>query len=289
MEVVHTATILPWRGSHVAIVKEANSLLLRVKDEKKIDQLLTTAIGSYEVSIIRSAIATHAAFQPIYDTPLLVEAKSVLAKLEKEAEITNALVQATAARSLESLIIAIQQAEKIQLICEELNQAVLVKVRIERENELLANIKEAIISKNWVLLTTYINECSDLGFTGSEVRDAEQLALAVAEESAAMRAKLLEDTKHNLVEAMGSKNVTNINAAIVQAVDLGLSVSELAEARSLVDFLMKIEDIRNQLSESLNALQIKPKTSIVESDLEILARAIKNAEMVCYLLLISEL
>jgi len=280
IEVVNNATILPWRGSHVAIVKKANSLLLRAKDEKNIDQLLTTAIDSFEMNIIRSAIAAHAALQPIFATPLLAEAKAVLAKLEKEAEITNALVQATAARSLESLLIAIQQAEKIQLVCEELNQAVLLKVIIEREHELLANIKSAIISKDWVLLTTFISECRDLGFTGPEVRVAEQLALSAAEEAAAIRAKLLEDTKNNLIEAMESKNVTNINAAIVQAVDHGLPAAEIAEARSLVDSLIKIEVIRNQLSESLNDLQIKRKTSIYERDLEILAKAIKNAEMV---------
>lgn len=294
-DVLDMSAELPWGGAHVGVVKNAKILLLRLKDEKRIVHLLKTAIASKELNSLRGALTAHASLQPVFQTPYVEEAEILIVKLENEAQVKKALVHATTTKNLEMLVEAIRQAQEIHLVCDEVKQAISVKERIEQENQLLNNLQKAVIAKDLALLSTYLNDCIELGLNGPEVTAAHDLKAKItaelasraaeeerqrkaADEAAAKRAKILNDAKISLIQAKESKNLALLSSSIEHAMKLGLDTPELFEAQNLAASLKYIEDARNQLLAALRVLQVKSDSGVVANDLDALARAIANAE-----------
>eukprot|EP01034_Spumella_vulgaris_P026745 gene26745-33371_t len=92
--VIDQAFELPHGGAHIAVVKQAKVLVIRLREEKRVTQLLQSAIQSRDINSLRSAIGEHAGMSPPFATELAPQAAAVLVRLEQELELKAALILA---------------------------------------------------------------------------------------------------------------------------------------------------------------------------------------------------
>jgi hypothetical protein len=78
------AAELPHFGSHLAIVKQAKTLLARVREENKVTKLLQNAIDSHDINALKGAVQAAASLNPPFQTPLVQQAQEIIARLEAE-------------------------------------------------------------------------------------------------------------------------------------------------------------------------------------------------------------
>ena len=126
-------------------------------------QLLENAIESRNIDSLKSALAVHAAVNPVFITPLSVTAKTLLDRLEAELAVKNALIGAIAARNRDKLKQFIQEARDMNFLCNELAQADALLVRLDQEVKLIALLKAACASQNLEQVNSSIAQCMELG------------------------------------------------------------------------------------------------------------------------------
>ena len=154
---------LPHKGLHLKVVQEGKALLQRVREENKVLALLQNAVTVKELNALKSAVAAALSMVPPFMCPLVTEAQVIIQRLEAEIAAKNALTAAIASRDHTALTSAIAQAQTLGLNVGELQQAIALKARVEQENECIANIENAIRSKNWDALSTWMSHSVELG------------------------------------------------------------------------------------------------------------------------------
>lgn len=288
---------LPFGGGHVKLVKEARVLLLRIQEEKRVVKILENALLSFDINSLKSAISACEAVTPPFYTPLVQQAKDMIAKLEREAEARKELKDAISKRDLNKLIIWIAKAQEMGMETNELPQAIALRNRIEQENECLSNLVAATQKEDLDSLNKYISQCIELGLDRPEIktakavvekiyaREAERAAEAerqrAADEAAAAKRKVvLEEAERNLAKAKESNNAQAISAALQQAMQLGIQSDVVQEAQVQLASAQKQEETKTQLMAAVQVLQVKSESGMVDGDLDVLNRAINSAESV---------
>eukprot|EP00595_Chromulina_sp_UTEXLB2642_P002593 CAMPEP_0196767886 /NCGR_PEP_ID=MMETSP1095-20130614/42077_1 /TAXON_ID=96789 ORGANISM="Chromulina nebulosa, Strain UTEXLB2642" /NCGR_SAMPLE_ID=MMETSP1095 /ASSEMBLY_ACC=CAM_ASM_000446 /LENGTH=814 /DNA_ID=CAMNT_0042136675 /DNA_START=2227 /DNA_END=4668 /DNA_ORIENTATION=- len=288
---------LPYGGKHLKIVKEAFSLLLRVREELRIVKLLENAIAYKELNQLNSAIEAHNSMKPPFYTPLVEQAKELVVKLEKEAAIRAGLLNAISTRNIALLNEFIIKANEMNISSVELQQAVVLKARIDNESELIRKLVVATKEKNFDLIDQLMSECIEMGLERVEMkqalemkekyiteisqRKAEEERQRKANEAAALkRQQKLEEAQQKLEEAKNTKSVAQINAALENALQLGLQTPEVAQTQILLSRFQNIDEARSKLMATIQVLQVKSESGIVSADLEALEKAIKSAEQI---------
>jgi hypothetical protein len=301
-DVIDMSHELPFGGGHLKIVQDAKVLLLRIQEEKRVVKILENAIQSMDINSLKSAISVANAVSPPFFTPLVQQAHDLIAKLEREAEARAALKEAIAKRDLEQLTIWIVKAQEMGMTTSELPQAIALKARIDQENELLAQLRDATDRKHLDDLNKYISKCIELGLDRPEMKTAkavvdkiyaEQAERAAEAErqrkadeaAAAKRQVIMEEAKRKLEDAKKTGNAALISAALEGAMQLGLQSEEVQAAQSQLARAQKNEETKSQLMAAVQVLQVKSEVGMVDGDLEVLNRAISNAETVSYSLL----
>lgn len=229
---------LPHGGGHLQIVKQAKILILRIQEEKRIVKLLENAILSNDINSLKSALSAQAAVQPPFYTPLVEQAKELIAKLERETAVRNGLLAAIAARSLSQLNEFIEKAHVMGIVSNELHQAEVLKVRIDQENQLLSDLTVATNKKDLDVLLKLISQCLEMGLDRPELAAAQKMKEKMFSEQAELRAaaerqrladeaaalkrlQVIEDAKKRLIDVRQSKDVSVINQALETAMQLG--------------------------------------------------------------------
>lgn len=294
---------LPWGGAHLPLIQKAKLLLLRVKEENKVTSLLESAVAAKELNGLKSAIAAAASMTPPFESPLLFEAKAVVEKLEAELAAKNALNKAIASRDIGGLTAAIAQAESLGLVCNELQQAQALKVRIQLENTCIAHLDEAVKTKNFEDLNKYISEATELGIdkhpkvlaaqtardalNSEERKAAERIAVEKTQKEAMEKAQnkrkeVTEGARKQLADAIASNDYEQLNAALQGAIEQGLSSSQadVAQAQSMLENKNQLEDLKSRLDASCGILRLKSETGISKDDLVPLTNAINASEQV---------
>lgn len=297
---------LPYGGIHLPVIQKAKMLLQRVKEENKVTNLLVSAVATKELNGLKSAIAAAASMVPPFESPLLFEAKAVVERLEAELAAKEALNKAIASRDLNALTAAIAGAESLGLVCNELQQAAALKVRIELEDQCIAKLETAVQGRNIKELNLYISEAAELGIdslpsviAATELRDAlnreeianaeraaEELAQREAMEKAQLkRREILEAARKQLVDAIESNDYEQLNAALQSAIEQGLSASspDVAQAQNMLKNKNELEDLKSRLEAASGILRLKSETGIMTDDLLPLANAISASEEVQYI------
>ncbi len=257
---------LPWGGQHLILIKTAKILQSRVREENRVLGLLKNALAVMELNGLKSAINAAASMDPPFSPPILEEARAAVRKLEAEIACKAGLLAAIAAKNLQKLIEFIAVAGSLHLVCSELQQAIGMKARIDEENALLANIRQAIVDRDLDQLNILVSKCAELGIdTRDEYHQAkivikdlieelarkaaaeaeaekQRLALVAAQEEAERqrmvmvnaqlkRARQMEDADRNLAEAVAACDFTKLHVALNVAMQLGLSTIAVKNAQ----------------------------------------------------------
>jgi myosin heavy subunit len=306
---------LPYHGTHLAVVKTAKALLLRVKDENRVLGLLKSALAIMELNGLKSAIDAAASMDPPFVPPILAQAKAAVAKLEAELACKNGLIAAIASRDLTKLSQMIDRAKELNYVSSEFHQAVSLKARIEEENALLLSITDAAKKRDLDLLNKLISQCAELGIESrSEVTSAKQVVKEILEELAAKaaieaeqerrrqaleearleaekqrlaveaaqkkRQDAMADADRELADACAARDYSRVNEAMNKAMTLGIASSNVQLAQDMMKKKGQADDLSNQLSAALGVLEVKKETGILEADIAPLRAAIARANQV---------
>jgi myosin heavy subunit len=301
---------LPSNGSHLQVVKNAKILLARIKEEKRVSKLLENAIATRDINTLKNALLVHGEMNPSFTTPLAHDAATLLARLEEELRIREALTVAIAVRDRAKLSELVDRAKSMDYSCNEVSQAEAVIVRLDQEAELLRKLKEAIAKENLDELNIIFSECAAQGLETYYKTDMENakrvhailLEREIAKEAERKRREEEEERQRKalaeiearrqaqiaaartaLQEAMSKRNIDQINKALQQAIQNGVQIKEVDEARELVEHLKNLESIKAQLIAAIQVLSTKADTGITNMDLQPLSHAISLAEPVSYL------
>ena len=305
--VIDLAFELPHGGVHLDVIKRAKALLLRIREEKRVTQLLQNAIEARNIDSLKSAIAVHAAVDPPFDTPLAAEAATLLKRLEDELAMKAALLAGISARNKTSLLDLIAKTKAMPYECDELSQAEGLVARMEQEEALLVKLKEALGKEDLDEANNFFSQCAELGmetYYSSQLNEARTAKKALLEKLAkleeerkrreeeeererqrlaAIEAKRLEqvrETREKLVATMNTKDVKAINTVLQAAINTGVNIPEIDTARALLQTLKKQAEVKSQLQAAVKVLEVKTETGINEVDLQPLAQAILVAEEV---------
>jgi myosin heavy subunit len=306
-KVIDLAFELPNGGAHLQVIKQAKLLLARLREEKRVSQLLEQAIESRNIDSLKSAIAVHAAVTPPFDTPLADKAKTLLKRLEDELAIRAALIAAIGTRNKATIEETIQRCVAMDYTCNELTQAQALVARLEREAALIAQLRSACAAENLDEINSIYSACMEQGmntYYGDALAEALQvkqviLARIAAEEAerkrreeeeerqraalAAIEAKRYSATlaaRQHLSATISSKDVNKINTVLEETIQAGYNFPEIEEARSMLESLKNIDDVKSQLAASIKTLEVQAESGINQSDLQPLARAIAVAQKV---------
>ena len=306
-QIIDMSFELPWGGAHIEVVKTAKTLLVRLREEKKCSQLLENAIQMRDINSLHSALNVHAALIPPFDTPLAAEARTLLDRLEKELNLKNNLISSIAARDRARLSSLISEAQAMNFTANEVSQAIALVQRIDKEEQLLAILKDAIKREHLDDLNRAYSECMELGmdaYYGKDITEAKEIkAMLVAREIAKeeerkkreaeeerqrkaleeielKRNKQLQEAKANLQTALLSSDIASLNKALQDAIQIGAQLPEVTQAREMLEALKNSQEVRSQLQAAIRVLEVKAESGINEMDLQPLIRALEVAEKV---------
>ena len=176
-ETIDTAFELPWNGAHLAPIKEAKLLLLRVREENQVFRLVENAMATHDLNGLKSAVAAAAQMQPPLVAPKIAQAQQMITKLEAELQCKAGLHSAVAKKDLAVLTEWIAKAAAIQLAaCPELQQAQALKARLEEEGRALSVLRDACGRRDLGAIGAALGRCTELGISSyPEVIEGEKL------------------------------------------------------------------------------------------------------------------
>jgi hypothetical protein len=216
---------LPHGGSHLNLIKEAKILQARLREENRVKNLLQNAITAREMSSLKSAIAAAESMQPPVATPLIGEAKAVLARLEEENKVKSGLVTAIGSRNRAALAEWLSKAQDMGMDCNETRQASALKSRLEEEDLAYEQLDKAVAARDLESLTAALNKCSNMGLESPNIAAA-RTVLSVLQAEA--------DAKLALVEAIRVRELNGLISALNHAASLGLTTgSEVLDGNKL--------------------------------------------------------
>jgi hypothetical protein len=205
---------LPHGGSHLNVIKEAKILQARLREENRVKNLLQNAITAREMSSLKSAIVAAESMQPPLATPLIGEAKAVLARLEEENKVKSGLVAAIGSRSRAALAEWLAKAQDMGMDCNETRQASALKARLEEEDLAYEQLDKAVAARDLDSLTAALNKCSNMGLESPNIASARTLLSVLQAES---------DAKVAIVEAIRVRELNGLISALNHAASLGLT------------------------------------------------------------------
>jgi myosin heavy subunit len=305
-EVLDLVSELPYYGAHLADVKTARATLARVVDENRVFKLLENALVSGDLNSLKSAVDACSSLAPpvtASDTPLFAQCVEKIKEVEEMMATKEALIAAIASKDPAQLGAAIERAQKINLSAPELQQAVALKTRIEKQDEILGALKDATAAKDLDKMNEGLSRCQEVGIEGfPEIAAAEAVKEELLEQmrkDEAMRKKLEEEkaaaekaaaeakakregkiatVSAALDTAMESQDVTQLNKAVQDAIEMGLNDPKVQSANEMLSQLAAIVEVKSKIHASLESLEVKCMSGISSSDLGPLNAAIKQGD-----------
>jgi hypothetical protein len=243
-----------------------------------------------ELNGLKSAIEAAGSMKPAFSPPILTQANELVKKIEAEIACKSALLAAVASRNVTELGNAIQKANAIGLVCNELQQAVSLKARIEQEAALTAKLVEATKAKDGDKLSSLVSQAAELGITGGPEIDAANVILnQLGHEKKQKEALLAAQKKRDLAmkeadaklsEAIQSGNHEKVNAVLNDAMQLGLATDTVKTAQLFLSAKGTRDEVQNQMEASIKVLKVKAESGVTEADLVPLRVAITKARQV---------
>ncbi|KAJ8602497.1 hypothetical protein CTAYLR_001247 [Chrysophaeum taylorii] len=234
-EALHATSELPGSGKHLKLVKDAEELLIRLQEEKRVEDLLAKAIEKHDKSSLTAAIDAAAKMSPPFEPANLADANAMLKKIEREAALLESLKDATARRDKATLDSLLHEADDLELgdDNEIVAQAHALFHRLAEEEEVTLSLEAAVHEADLPHLTAFINKASELGFEPPVLAEAKALQEKLQAQFEAKKA---------MQAASDARDMDALEAAIGKAQSTGLdpsSCEELAKAISIKDSIAK--------------------------------------------------
>lgn len=257
---------LPWGGKHMKLIKDALVLQETLRQENRVKQLLQNAITALELNSLRSAIAAATSMVPPLVSPLIDQAKTVLAKLELELQVKNDLLSAIAKRSREGIAALLVKAKSMNMDCNETRQGEALMARLVEEDNAILNLKKAVASKDINALDSAISKCGEMGLDNVDIQEAKTLQDRLRNELKARNA---------VREAMTTRQLDVITAAIAKATAIGIASSDpdISAATSLSNQLRVEIAAISKLDAAVDSSNQSALESAVEGALSVGLRA----------------
>ncbi len=136
---------LPLGGEHLKVVKDARKLKERLEEERRVTGLCLEAIKGRSLSDLRNACKT--ADEMAFTSDTVVEAKALLALMERERAAVKAIKGACEARDLDALTTALSEGEafgSFVVDTDTYRTGAVLKVRLEEEKAARKALKRAL-------------------------------------------------------------------------------------------------------------------------------------------------
>jgi hypothetical protein len=282
---IESAFELPFGGGHLPVIKEAKSLLQRIREEFKACRLLDVAIAGMELNALKSAIEHTSAIVPPFNPPQLDAARTIVIRLEEELVVKQGLCSAIKARNLENLSEFITKSQEINFSCTELTQAITLHSRIIQENELISRVIIATESKDLDEINKCISECVDLGIddrdevTGAKTVQEEILAelARIAAEKERIR---LEEEARRKAEEEERRRIAEEEARIAAEIEAEKERIRILEEEARVAAAKEAERIRLEEEAARIAAEKEAERIRLKEEQERIAAAKEEAERI---------
>eukprot|EP01038_Epipyxis_sp_PR26KG_P008757 gene8757-11831_t len=300
---------LPYNGRNLQILNIAKAVLVRVKDENRVAQLLESAINSRDLNSLKHAIVSYTQVDPTFESVSIGKAEILLARLEEEMQLKSLLKEAISTRTRENVEKLVDKAQIINFECDELVQAITLMKRLDQETALLSKLQDAVNNANYTNLSQIVTECVSQGLDTSyavEIAKAKEVLNAlfdkevISGERSQMNKREDEEEKHReeliateaarnnrialvkdiLLIATTSKDITALNAALQEAIQNGVQIAEVETARKVLDELKNLEQAKSEMEIAIKVLQLKIESGITEYDLIPYSDAISRMEKI---------
>lgn len=288
---IELSTELPYQGESNALVKEGRSVLTRLAEEKRVTDLLESAMWSHDISSLKESVLEAHSLSPPLSSSTVDAAREMLKELELKKQIRLDLSSAVASEKREFVLEKIAAAQALSVDCIELTEAESFVARLDKEKFLVDSITTALSNGDVSEISNRYSRCAEFGLAPTmplmeqakrfieNKRDVkkEDLLQSIEEN----RLSQIESVKSSLGSAIESCSITRLSAAIIGASEIGVSIKEVDEAKVLLANWKSMEECKNNLQSAIAVVQTKLASGIVTSDLQNLKLAIDLSIKVC--------
>jgi myosin heavy subunit len=264
---------LPYRGTHLAAVKDARTLIAQLEEQKQFVSALRAAIDDGELSVMESLVES-AASMPGFDAPELEEARKMIETLHKHTKLREALSAAVASKDKKQLDDALTAAEEAGMEgSNEYEVARSLLDTIEEHEAIQEELQDAIDNGNLKNLNALLTSVIDLGMD-------ETAPVIVKAKAAQTQLKEQQESKYLLKKAVGVAKTTreseDLATAIAKAEASGMeaSLEELAEAKALLGEIQGEGAVRSKLEAALASQDTAALSAALE---DVKAKGLKGA------------
>lgn len=256
---------LPGAGEHVAVCQDAKRLLVRLREERRVEQLLASAIEARDKSALRSAIsaADGLDFHNQGCVETLGTARELMSLIEMEDDVIAGLRAAIASTDREQLNTLLTQAADLDGLDENdvVRHARALQARLHDEDCAILGLKEAMEKRSISKLAAYVAKCGELGLDTPVVAEARTLHEQLTTQLGA---------RHALTSACEARSLDGIRSALGKAAALGLRDDTCVEMKTAYALEAKLAEEASALTSLEAATQAR--------DLAALTLALKDVQ-----------
>mmetsp|Transcript_13168 Transcript_13168/g.23373 ORF Transcript_13168/g.23373 Transcript_13168/m.23373 type:complete len:1804 (+) Transcript_13168:226-5637(+) len=274
--------VLPYGGRHLAWVADARSLFDTLNEQKRIMDLLDTALESKDLAEIKRALKT-AQEHDLGKSAGAKAAEAMIKSIEAEKKVREMLRAAIdKGDDIKTLDAAIKAADKAKLTnCVEARDAIALVERLKEQNSVINSLDKAIQAKKVSDIKKYMNRLAELGQAQHPlVLQGQKVA---QEQAKASKAREDQQTRllNELGEAVDMRNLTRLNELEVEVLQIGLEEHELVkEAMALRKELEISNDVLSAVASEMRAAIHKAEGSngVTGAEIDGLAAALSAAK-----------
>lgn len=242
----------PNEGINIPIVKEAKSLLKRLKEESKINKLLEEAITERQILALETAIRTAKNMQPPLQSTQLTQAIQILDVVKEEKALLAEGSTLLKSKNLPQLESWLYSAQKYQLYGNDIYKSIQFIVdRLQEESNVLQEIQAAIESQNLQILTAYLAKAIEMGLVDSpEIINAKKQQNKMEDQVSGQ--KILE-------VALENPHLESLQSALQKAKTYGVPASAplMAAAQRTCDLLGQVKSFEDSFKRALDKRNIE--------------------------------
>ena len=233
---------LPNHGNHIKVVKDAQALLERLAEERRVNELLENAISDRDLSALTSALNVASAMN--LKSGAVDRATELVERIKEERRVLETLKEAIAARSIEKIAGALAAASALDLSdTEEFRQASALKQRLEEEEHTITELSAALEDRHLDRILGFLAKAGEMGLDHPVVDKARQVKDELQNEITA---------RNGLKAATAARDLAALERAMAKMAEAGIgSDPAMTEAADLKATLEREGELEKELSAAM--------------------------------------
>ena len=278
------AGVLPHQGRHLKEVQAARKLLDELHEEQRVVAMLEDAIKINDLQAIQSALKAAEKLKGLQKADVVTRANKAVLTIEKVKAAAKELRAAVDKRDVKLLAAAIKAAEALDMhkggsSNADYKDAQALLSKLEQEQQALGEMEKAVGKKDVEACKRLLPRMAELGLEDHKLtKQAQELAKAEAKRSEGAQAAAAQLTQ-DLDKAIAKRDLKQLEALSVKAIELGVKGAAVAEAARLRQELAGRSDVVAKLTAEMKALDIRSRShdGLAAKDIEPLSKAIQKA------------